>query len=183
MPLTRTTRALSCLAFTCGVACAALGALPVVDAHAAGRDIPSFIGQPVGAAPLSAAIASSMVETGRRIVSVVTADIDDDGDLDVVASDGSLDLVVLVNDGAGHLSLKHPSHSEGWQPVAPGPGVGERGSPSTPSTQNDPPSFGVAWQPLSRPIDPVRRLLARPDVIAHVLTPSARHPRAPPAAA
>jgi len=128
-----------------------------------------------------AALAPSIGETGRRIVSVVTADIDADGDLDVVASDGSLDLVVFVNDGAGHLSRKQPSRSNAWQPLTPGPGLGERRLPSTPSAQNDPPSFGLDLRSSCRPFARARAATARPDVIAPAPALFARTPRAPPA--
>src|SRR5215471_991338 len=39
-----------------------------------------------------------------HVVRVVAADIDDDGDLDVIENDGSLQLTVWENDGAGHLT-------------------------------------------------------------------------------
>jgi len=54
---------------------------------------------------------------GRLLVSVIAADIDADGDLDVVASDGSLDLIVWDNDGTGHLTRKDPQRSRpgGWE--------------------------------------------------------------------
>jgi hypothetical protein len=54
---------------------------------------------------------------GRLLVSVIAADIDADGDLDVVGSDGSLNLIVWNNDGTGHLTRKDPQHSTpgGWE--------------------------------------------------------------------
>lgn len=54
---------------------------------------------------------------GRLLVSVIAADIDADGDLDVVGSDGSLDLIVWNNDGTGHLTRKDPQRSTpgGWE--------------------------------------------------------------------
>jgi hypothetical protein len=45
------------------------------------------------------------------LVAAVGADIDDDGDLDVVASDGSLHLIVWANDGTGHLTRQVPKPS------------------------------------------------------------------------
>src|SRR5262245_9677524 len=42
----------------------------------------------------------------EQLVRVVAYDIDNDNDLDVVASDGTLDLLVWENDGAGHLTRK-----------------------------------------------------------------------------
>jgi hypothetical protein len=54
---------------------------------------------------------------GRLLVSVIAVDIDADGDLDVVGSDGSLDLIVWANDGTGHLTRKAPQRSTpgGWK--------------------------------------------------------------------
>jgi hypothetical protein len=53
----------------------------------------------------------------RLLVSVIAADIDDDGDLDVVGSDGSLNLIVWDNDGTGRLTRKDPQPSTpgGWE--------------------------------------------------------------------
>ena len=45
---------------------------------------------------------------------MVASYIDDDGDLDLVASDGSLDLLVWINDGTGHLTRRYARQSGGW---------------------------------------------------------------------
>src|SRR4051812_28450804 len=51
------------------------------------------------------------------LVCLVAADIDGDGDLDVVAADGSLRLIVWTNDGSGHLRRQAPRQTRtGWQP-------------------------------------------------------------------
>ena len=55
-------------------------------------------------AALPSALSPPAVQPGSRLVSMVAADIDADGDLDVVANDGSLDLIVWTNDGSGRLS-------------------------------------------------------------------------------
>src|SRR6266851_5314869 len=53
------------------------------------------------------------------LLSVTAADIDADGDLDVVGSDGSLNLIVWANDGTGRLTRRYPrdSSSGGWTPT------------------------------------------------------------------
>jgi hypothetical protein len=49
---------------------------------------------------------SATVDLTRKgpLARVVVSDIDRDGDIDVVASVGTLDLIVWTNDGAGHFS-------------------------------------------------------------------------------
>ena len=47
-----------------------------------------------------------------KVSSIVTTDLDADGDLDIVAADrssGAIDIVVWVNDGAGRLTRKAPA--------------------------------------------------------------------------
>jgi len=51
------------------------------------------------------------VEPGTKVVAAALADIDADGDLDLVASDGTLDLLVWSNDGSGHFTRIYPSHT------------------------------------------------------------------------
>ena len=59
--------------------------------------------------------------TSDQLVRVVAGDVDRDGDIDVVASLGSLDLVVWKNDGAGHFTRQPASHRPTLQtqPAAP----------------------------------------------------------------
>ncbi len=57
----------------------------------------------------------SPLEPGLRVVALAASDIDDDGDLDLVASDGSLDLLVWINDGAGHMTRRYGRQSSGWR--------------------------------------------------------------------
>jgi hypothetical protein len=54
-------------------------------------------------------------EPGLRLVALVASDIDADGDLDLVANDGSLDLMVWLNDGAGHFTRRYAHQSPGWR--------------------------------------------------------------------
>jgi hypothetical protein len=72
--------------------------------------------------PLPAGFAATVDRaTSDRFVRVVAGDVDRDGDIDVVASLGSLDLIVWTNDGAGHFtrlaSSAHPALQN--QPPAP----------------------------------------------------------------
>ena len=57
---------------------------------------------------------SPTLEPGLRLVAIVASDIDDDGDLNLVANDGSLELLVWINDGTGHLTRRYARHSGGW---------------------------------------------------------------------
>src|SRR5215831_1745840 len=85
---------------------------------------------------------------GGRLVSIVTADIDADGDLDVVASDSALQLHVWVNDGAGHFTLRIPARSSGWQPTPPAPSFDDRSTPAASFTQINPPTLGPGVQAI-----------------------------------
>jgi hypothetical protein len=72
--------------------------------------------------PLPAGFAATVDRaTSDRFVRVVAGDVDRDGDIDVVASLGSLDLIVWTNDGAGHFTrLASSSHTVLQnQPLAP----------------------------------------------------------------
>jgi hypothetical protein len=58
----------------------------------------------------------------ERLVAMVANDIDADGDLDVIANDGSLQLVVWINDGTGHLVRREARRTSGLRPDRGGPG-------------------------------------------------------------
>jgi hypothetical protein len=70
------------------------------------------------------------LEPGVRLVALVASDIDADGDLDLIASDGSLDLLVWINDGAGHLTRRYAQRSRGWHDDAPGASGGAEHVPA-----------------------------------------------------
>ena len=85
------------------------------------------------AAPASAAlldlpstIRQSLRDSGDELVSAVAADFDDDGDLDVVATNGALDLLVFVNDGTGRYTRRQPAPVRDEHSQAPTPGVESR---------------------------------------------------------
>ena len=101
-------------------------------------------------------------------VSIAASDIDDDGDLDVVANDGSLGLAVWENDGAGHFTRKRPVHDAGWQPDPPGPSWDPGAGSALTWIQSDPPTLGP---------DPLRRGAALD--IANALSDSDSRPGTP----
>jgi hypothetical protein len=106
--------ALRIVAVFAAISCA--GPIAVVHggslATAVPRPLQLFDGRAFAAA-LPAALTPPALDPDLRFVSMVAADIDADGDLDVVASNGSLDLVVWTNDGTGHLTRKYPERSSG----------------------------------------------------------------------
>jgi hypothetical protein len=84
----------------------------------------------------------------QHVVRIITADIDDDGDLDVVANDGTLQLAVWENDGAGHLTRKHPNSSSGWQADSPGASWDSEQASAPVLLQNDAPSLKNGAAPV-----------------------------------
>lgn len=130
-------------------------------------------------AALPRILVAPAVPAGWQIVSMVADDIDADGDLDVVASDGTLDLIVWINDGTGqlHRSGDRPprakstmgSHSgTSWQPA---------GLQSIPYA----PHAGPAQDPSSAAGMPgeSRRLIGSPNALPPILNALLR-PRGPP---
>jgi hypothetical protein len=114
------------------------------------------------------------------LVAAVAADIDDDGDLDAVASDGSLHLIVWANDGTGRLTRQSPKQSLPGgvrlaYPTVDGNPVGSRivaqltGSAATTLTACAGPAPREApWRPADIRSRPHRQII------------SSRVPRAPP---
>jgi hypothetical protein len=82
------------------------------------------------AAALPSVLTPPAVEPGWRLVSMIAEDIDADGDLDVVASDGSLGLVVWTNDGSGRLTRQEGREPTGWRSDPSVPGFADRGCAS-----------------------------------------------------
>jgi hypothetical protein len=62
-----------------------------------------------------------------NVVTVITADVDHDGDLDLVRATPSGDVVTWINDGRGRFTLQEPLHTP--QNLAPATTVGD---PTTP---------------------------------------------------
>ena len=67
---------------------------------------------------------------GLRVVSMIAEDIDADGDLDVVANDGSLDLIVWTNDGRGSHPERRRQGRGDLAGLRPEPVGGGRPSPT-----------------------------------------------------
>ena len=122
--------------------------------------------------------------TSDQFVSVVAGDVDRDGDIDVIASVGSLDLIVWKNDGAGHFTRQPASsHRVAFQMQPPAPSA-DGGSPASDEwIQND-------ERASARPV-PLRSIASpapRGALFAHVsrVTPQSglrvRSSRAPPIA-
>ena len=121
-------------------------------------------------------------DVNLNVASLVAADLDADGDLDIVAADSSsgfLNIVVWVNDGAGKLTRKSPRHTGnfGSEPLAPS--VDQEETTLVLSIQPNAPAIAAAgvnaWLTLpSRPRD----LPASPDVPSAAL--STLRSRSPP---
>ena len=107
------------------VAIAVAGLLLLPLAQAPERDAASAVALTrsthVAAAGLTPGLVLPPADNGVRVFAVVMADIDADGDLDVVGGGEGLDLFVWVNDGAGHLTRQQPQRSSGWRSADPGP--------------------------------------------------------------
>ena len=111
------------------------------------------------------------VDDHPEFVSVVAADIDADGDIDIVAASGSLELFVWTNDGAGHLTRQAPHRVPGWRSTPGAPTVSPLDATSVFFVQNDSPSPSHVFQAgavlLTLPLDspstgrPLARTTAR----------------------
>lgn len=117
-----------------------------------------------------------------HLVRAVATDIDADGDLDVVASDGSLDLTVWVNDGTGHFTRKDPAPATDWQRDPVPPVVTDHEATSELSVQNIVPLPGRDCTALVGMLDASSGAAIRDDAALPARRVATRSPRAPPAA-
>jgi hypothetical protein len=115
-------------------------------------------------------------------VSVVAADIDADGDLDVVAASASLELFVWTNDGSGHLTRQAPTRSAGWRSAPRPPDVGTDSPISTVFVQNDAPSAGSVLAAHPTVLEPSCWTCGQAVRSTHRWRLATRSPRAPPTA-
>jgi hypothetical protein len=123
----------------------------------------------------------AQVEPGLRLVALVGSDLDADGDLDLVANDGSLDLLVWINDGTGHLTRRYPRHSSGWRTDASSANR-DAGHATVSAVTSAGPFFGPGEPLALSPSDDgePRATYARPDLDS--LFARLQGPRAPPLA-
>lgn len=157
-----------------------------VRGYAAGAEIP------VDTLPVSAAAVADL-PPGLTIprddpsiqdaLRVVASDIDDDGDLDLVANDGSLEIAVWENDGAGHLTRKRPAHDAGWLPDLPGPEWDSGTGSALTGVQSDPSTVGSDTTARSAPLDVTRKRSEAPPRLNTPFLDDSRGSRAPPATA
>ncbi|OLE82043.1 MAG: hypothetical protein AUF76_11060 [Acidobacteria bacterium 13_1_20CM_2_65_9] len=124
---------------------------------------------------------AALAERDTQLVAIVAADIDADGDLDVVASDSTLQLHVWVNDGAGHLQRKRPARSSSLQPEPPGPTL-THGAPLSPvPTQKDPRALRAGTEVHPTALAAMRGTPPASSDAVLPATRAAHTPRAPPA--
>ncbi len=142
----------------------------------------AFASQPESGIALPAGFSATIdLATSQRFVHVVANDIDRDGDLDIVASVGTLDLLVWQNDGAGHFSrLASSSHQE-LRAQPPVPTFNDGGLASNEWIQNDQPRDAVHGTLLTRAYDAGRGpLSAHLSSVTGQFGPRVRSSRAPP---
>lgn len=134
-------------------------------------------------AEVPAGLRASLGDQGRSmdLVSVIAADIDADGDLDIVASDSKLDLFVWVNDGDGHLSQQQVRRRTSVAPEPAPPTLEQHAGAGGVSLQNEPPTVHVDMRASFEGCAP-EAFSPRPAARALVASSiSTRVPRAPPA--
>jgi hypothetical protein len=117
------------------------------------------------------------------VSSLVAADVDADGDLDIVAADashGPMGIVVWVNDGTGQLTRKSPSHTTDLGKEPPAPSLSQHESTSVVSIQPHGPATQAAgintWLTL-----PVSRCSASSNASVDSALVGACRSRSPPA--
>jgi len=133
------------------------------------------------ASDLTSTLANARTLGGNRLVAIVTADIDSDGDLDVIASDSALQIHVWVNDGSGHLTPRTPAQSTMWQGLPALPSVDARPITSESCTPASPLSVEANVRTFALTLTAAARL-ARTATTPHRSTAiTSPTPRAPPA--
>lgn len=120
------------------------------------------------------------VDPNTKVVAAALADIDADGDLDLVASDGTLDLLVWSNDGSGHFTRKYPVRTPGGGALSRD-GTLDQGSRSLPASVVPGGSASlVRADQLTRTLDPSEWREASPGSTPRSRTNLTRGSRAPP---
>ena len=116
-----------------------------------------------------------------KISSLVAADVDADGDLDIVAADaanGSVDILVWVNEGDGRLTRKQPERPKALDSEPQGPSVDQQHSTAIASIQPDSPAVQTpcANRWLTLPEQPCPMSLQAAAASATVATRRSRSP-------
>jgi hypothetical protein len=121
--------------------------------------------------------------TRDQFIGVVAGDVDHDGDVDVVASLGSLDLAVWRNDGAGHFTRLPSGGHDTVQAEPAAPSVDNDLSPSHEWIQNaGPRDAGLASRHARTSDDPATPLTSPAGAGIGRFGPRACPCRAPPLA-
>jgi hypothetical protein len=120
--------------------------------------------------------------TSDQFVRVAAGDVDRDGDIDVVASLGSLDLIVWTNDGAGHFTRLPSSQRPSLQTQPPAPAVDGDSLASNEWIQNDRGTVHVALLGPIVDAAPRAAVAASINSVTPQSGPRARSSRAPPLA-
>ena len=140
--------------------------LQSTSAHPSGLRSYRPIDQPLaGQLPRGFTLPSS--DVNLSVSSLVTADLDADGDLDIVAADrsnGGIGIVVWVNDGAGRLTRKAPAPKGNLASEPAAPSLDERQATVMVSVQPDGAAIATiavnSWLTLpARPYDLIRSLV------------------------
>jgi hypothetical protein len=111
----------------------------------------------------------------------VAADLDRDGDLDIIGIDVALDLVVWINDGTGQLRSRPVARSHGWRAESPGPSLEHQLSAAETVAPGDPSSARPASRIDPLALDALRSCLPSLYTIPRSQFAPTRTPRAPPA--
>jgi hypothetical protein len=115
-----------------------------------------------------------------RFEHVIAADLDRDGDQDVIGA-GDPGVVVWLNDGAGHLTSQAPRESTGIDLLAPAAAWRERTTTTDEPIPGSAPSFNLAaGRRTATPADSSQRLPRSGAAPVEIDRDSARTPRAPP---
>ena len=118
-----------------------------------------------------------------KVSSIVTTDLDADGDLDIVAADrssGAIGIVVWVNDGDGRLTRKAPAPAGHLASEPASPTIDEHQATVMASVQPNGPAIAAislnAWLALpARPHNPAT------STVPESATPATLRSRSPPA--
>ena len=149
---------------------ALLSASALLDTPATASELP----------PLLARVAPS---DAGRLVAVVAADVDADGDLDVIGTDAALQLHVWINDGAGHFTRRNPIPSNAWGSVPGAPSVDHQSVAPQTFTRIAPPSFAADCRCTGCALAPGATAAVVRIAAESAVDGSTRTPRAPPVSA